>query len=251
MTAPALRPACLFAALFACTAATAADGLRIHPTPPTAFDRIDLRLGADSCSFDPASVRVEARDGTFHVRQQPRQCLLPGTPLVADIGLGALPAGHYRVAVYTSLDSAAAPAQTLDFDVLTPVEAAVVPPPPRPLTDYSGLWAVPSEGGWGLDLVQGPGFLFGALYVYDAQSAPQWFTLQDGAWTSSTVWSGKIYRSSGSSVTLPNYDPHALQYSEVGTATLDFSHTPGDEDFDTLGYTLNGLRASKRIQRLR
>ena len=43
MTAPALRPACLFAALFACTAATAADGLRIHPTPPTAFDRIDRR----------------------------------------------------------------------------------------------------------------------------------------------------------------------------------------------------------------
>lgn len=240
--------AALLATALLSGAAVAAPGLRLHPTPPTAFDRIDLRLDVDSCSFDPASVTVESRDGTFHVRQQPRQCLIPGTPLVADIGLGALPAGHYRVALYTSLDSAATPAQTLDFDVLAPVEA---PTTPRPLTDYSGLWAVPSEGGWGLDLVQGPGYLFGALYVYDAQNAPQWFTLQNGSWTSSTVWSGKLYRSTGASVTLPNYDPNALQYQEVGTATLDFSHTPADEDGATLGYVLNGLRASKRLQRLR
>lgn len=227
---------------------------RFNPAVPAPFERIDLRLTVDSCSFDPDSVRVEQKGGTLHVLQQPRQCLLPGTPTVVDIQLGAFAPGSYPVELHASLDTASAPLERLTLDVTPFVEAAVYPRPPRPLTNYSGWWWMPSEPGWGLTLMQATGAthgLFGAWHVYDASGAPLWYTLQAGSWTSSTRWSGKIVASTGSWLELPNYDPAAFHFDLVGEVAIEFGQAPGQEGKATLQYTLNGKSGSKVIQRVR
>lgn len=225
---------------------------RFSPDSPVPFERVDLRLTVDNCIFDPDSVSIERKGDTLRVFQHPRQCLLPGTPIVVDIQLGAFTAGTYPVELYADSNADAPPAEKLTLTVHPLFEIAVYPRAAHPLTDYSGWWWSPSEPGWGLTLMQGGTYgLFGAWHVFDAQGAPRWFTLQAGSWSSSTVWSGKLVSSTGAWLELPNYDPTAFHNNVVGDVTLDFSQTPGHEGQATLRYTLDGITGSKTIQRMR
>lgn len=239
------------AGLALATASALAES-RFSPASPLPFERTDLRLTVDNCMFDPDSVRVERKDDTLRVFQRPRQCLLPGSPIVVDIELGSFPAGSYPVELYDDSTADSPVAEHLTLTVHPLFEIAVYPRVPHPLTNYSGWWWSPTEPGWGLTLMQGGTFnLFGAWHVFDTQGSPRWYTLQAGKWSSSTVWSGKIVSSTGAWLGLPNYDPSAFHNDVVGDITLDFSQTPGHEGEATLRYILDGHSGSKTIQRMR
>ena len=234
----------------ACLAGPAAAS-RIVPAQPSAFEPVNLRLTTDSCAFVPATVRVRAEANTFKVTQRPNQCFAPGTPGLADVQLGALAPGQYRVEVYASMSTDVVPTETLAFTVSELGEIAVFPPPPRPLTNYTGMWWNPQESGWGLSLHQGVTHgLFGAWFVYDADGRPQWFTLQGGQWTSSTRWTGPVYRTTGPSVAGREFDPRLVQYQAVGTAVLDFTQETPSEGVARFSYSIDNFAVNKPITRM-
>ena len=236
-------------ALAAALPATAAS--RIVPAQPTAFELVNLRMTVDSCAFNPATVHVRAAMNVLTVTQRPNACLVAGTPEIVDVRLGALAAGDYRVEVFASPTAEGAPAEALAFTVREPVEIAIFPPPPRPLTDNSGLWWNPLESGWGLSLHQSAlHSLFGAWFVYNSGGQPEWYTLQDGQWIDSTTWRGAIYRTTGPSFAGPDYDPRLVLVQAAGTATLDFRLRDGEEGRARFSYTLGGVTTTKTISRM-
>jgi hypothetical protein len=249
---PALRktlPAALGAALLIASAA-AWSQTRVVPADPVQFERVSLRQTVDDCTFDPDRVRVTLDAGVIHVEQPPRQCFAPGNPAVVDIQLGAFPAGDYRVEIHSSLDQ---PAEArVDFTVYGVGQAAVFPAPPMPLVNYTGIWWKSAESGWGLSLHQGVvNTLVGAVYIFGADQQPQWYTLGSGQWVSSTKWTGELIRSNGPSWSSAVYDRQIVKHTAVGTATLDFGMTPGNEDVAEFTYTIDGETVSKTISRIR
>lgn len=239
------------AALLFAISASSSFASRIVPAEPSAFDPVNLRMNVDSCMFVPSTVRVSAVGNVLKVTQAPNFCLVAGTPEIADVRLGTLAPGDYRVEVFMSQSGDGPPAETLAFQVRERPEIAVFPPPTRPLTDYTGMWWNPQESGWGLSLHQAPSHvIFGAWFVYNAAGQPEWYTLQGGQWTTSTTWTGTIYRTTGPFFAGPNYDPRLVLVQAAGTATLDFKQTPGAEDRARFTYTVNGVTATKTISRM-
>ena len=208
-------------------------------------------MTVDSCTFNPATVGVRASASTIRVTQQPNACLLPGTPQQVDVRLGSLPAGNYQVEVFASPSTDTTPVERLAFTVTEPAQIAVFPPPPRPLTDYSGLWWNPQESGWGLSLHQSPlHVVFGAWFVYGPSGQPEWYTLQGGRWIDSTTWRGTLYRTTGPFFAGPDYDPRLVLVQAAGTATLDFAIRSGEEGRARFTYTVGGATTTKTIARM-
>jgi hypothetical protein len=249
MSMKPLRGASAAAILLAAAGAVASE---IVPPSPLPFERVNLRMNVDSCVFDPSTVFVTTTDQGIEVRLRNRACLLPGEPRVVDIQLGAYPAGSYRVRVTNLSGDFVSELEALRFQVVPPAEILIYPPPPRPITDYTGLWWSPQESGWGLSIHQGPlHTLFGALFIYDAGGSPTWYTIQPGGWSSSTRWSGIVYRTTGPYFAGPDYDPRVVLVQAAGNAVLEFEQAPGTVGQARFTYTVQGVTTTKTIQRLR
>jgi hypothetical protein len=221
------------------------------PAQPTSFATVNLRMNIDSCEFTASTVRVSQQSNVIRVTHSPAACSPPGAPGVADVRLGAFPSGDYRVEVYVTHPGTSALVESLSFQVRDPVEIAIFPAPSRPLADYTGLWLDPRESGWGLSLYQGPTHMvFGLLFVYDGPNQPEWYSLQDGHWTSSTTWSANVYRTTGPAYFMGVFDPSQVSYAMAGTATLDFTQSPGQEGRARFTYMINGASVAKTIQRM-
>lgn len=119
---------------------------------------------------------------------------------------------------------------------LTPVASA---------TDFTDIWFIPQESGWGVNIVQSDSFLFATFFIYGQDKAPTWYTALltfDG-----TRYAGGLYRTEGSfwaNPWNPAEHPDAVQ---VGTA----SFQPGVDAYHaTLTYSVNGVGSvSKQIVR--
>jgi hypothetical protein len=220
------------------------------PAQPTSFETVVLRIATDACNFGADTVRVTMSANVIRVTRGGENCSPPGPAIMADVQLGALPAGDYRVETHSvySLDGPAA--ETIAFQVRDPAEVAVFPPPARPLTDYTGLWYNPQESGWGLSLHQGAiHSMFGVLFVYDNANRPEWFSIQGGHWTSSTTWTGNVWRTTGPAFGAA-FDPSQVIYSQMGTASLDFTQAPGEEGRARFTYSIGTTSATKTIARM-
>jgi len=234
----------------ALSGALAAGASQIVPATPIPFEPVNLRMTVDGCAFVPTTVRVRADGNTLKVTQHMNNCLVPGPVEIADVRLGSLAAGSYRVEVFASQDSSGTPAETLVFQVVPRPEAAVFPPPARPITDYSGLWGNTQESGWGLSLHQSAtDVMFGALFVYDDTTAPEWFTFQGGRWESATRWTAMVYRTTGPFYLAPTFDPRLVLIQSAGAATIDFQQAAGQEGRARLSYTVDGRQVEKVITR--
>jgi hypothetical protein len=222
---------------------------RIVPAEPIQFERVHLRQTVDSCVFAEDNVVVSHEGDSIVVTQYPNACFAPGPPEVVDIQLGAFPPGDYRVEVRLGVGQA--PIQRIAFTVHSIPRLAVVPPPPFPLADYSGIWWNPAESGWGLSLHQSPTeTLTGALFLFDAEREPRWYTLQNGRWETSTRWTGQVFGSRGPAW-FASWNPVIVSHDAVGTATLDFGMAPGQEDRAGFNVRIDGVRVIKTLSRLR
>jgi hypothetical protein len=230
--------------------AFAAAQSRVEPADSIEFERVSLRQTVDSCTFDETRVRVSFDGRTIVVVEPQNACLLPGTPEVVDVQLGAFPAGEYRVEVRHGEDQPAV--ERLDLVVQGIVYPAVFPPPPHPIANYTGLWWTETESGWGLSLHQGALHqLFGALYVYGTGGTPEWYTLQSGEWKTSTRWEGTVVSSSGPPWVSSSFDAALVTHRDVGDVVLDFTMVPGAEGRASLSLTVGGTTITKRISRIR
>jgi hypothetical protein len=208
-------------------------------------------MTVDSCAFDASTVVVLSTAQGIEVRMRQNQCLVAGTPKVADIRLGAYPIGSYRVTVSLISGDIVTPLESLRFEVLPRAEIAIYPPPAHPIADYSGLWWNSQESGWGLSIHQSArDTLFAALFVYDAGHDAQWFTIQPGGWTSATRWTGIVYRTTGPHFSSPGYDPRLVLVQSAGNAVIDFDQAPGTVGQARLTYTIDGVTTVKTITRM-
>jgi hypothetical protein len=109
-------------------------------------------------------------------------------------------------------------------------------------TDYSDMWYLPAESGWGVNFTQNANTLFITFFIYDASGNPTWYvaiTTQDA----NGNFSGTLYSTTGTYFGAPwgGYIAAA-----AGTA----SFTPLNAYQGTLSYTLiNGPTVNKSIVR--
>jgi hypothetical protein len=115
-------------------------------------------------------------------------------------------------------------------------------------TDTSDLWYNPNESGWGVGVQQQNDMLFVVLYGYGAGSQATWYVAPGmqfaGVNGSGTVYSGKVYQTTGSPIGQP-FNPSAGTTREAGTATF----TLNSLTTATFAYTIDGVSASKSITR--
>jgi len=115
------------------------------------------------------------------------------------------------------------------------------------VTNYTDMWFNPSESGWGANFSQdynGP--IFATFFVYTATGAPTWVVATLALDPITGLYAGTLYETSGGApLTSQNFDPAAVQASNVGSAS--FGAT--DAASGTLSYTYRGLSVVKHIIR--
>ena len=121
--------------------------------------------------------------------------------------------------------------------------ALPAPGPAVPGFDYTDLWWNSNESGWGFNIIQhASNNIFGVIYTYETPNRPTWFVLPGGTWTSSTTFTGKIYRVTGAPGNVPF---RGGDVTELGDLVLLFT----DRDHATLDYTVNGIHTRKQVMR--
>jgi hypothetical protein len=100
-----------------------------------------------------------------------------------------------------------------------------------PGTNYSDMWYLPAESGWGVSFVQhaGTNQVYAVWYTYDPREPdataagnfrPLWIVMAGGTWTSPTSLTGSVYVLNGTPF---NQSGTNRSINAVGTFTFNFS----------------------------
>ena len=170
--------------------------------------------------------------------------LAPNNPaLIASAINSLVPQMSFLRGVYSSSDLADIAAYIASLQAPAPPPPPQPAGPPVPQLNYSDLWWNPNESGWGFNILQhGTGVLFCVMFTYGPGNVPMWYVIPGGTWTTSTNFSGAVYRVSGTAVNQPFVGSAA---TNVGTATIEFT----DQSDATLTMTVSGTQVVKQIQR--
>lgn len=116
----------------------------------------------------------------------------------------------------------------------------------QPEWNHTDMWWKPTESGWGMSLIQhASGQLFVVWYHYGESGASQWLVIPGGVWTTSSSFTGAIYRTTGPSLAMA-FDPASVTAVPVGVATIVFT----DADHGTFTWWFdNGSQGAKSITR--
>ncbi|HEY1327268.1 MAG TPA: hypothetical protein VGI14_10045 [Casimicrobiaceae bacterium] len=116
---------------------------------------------------------------------------------------------------------------------------------PARAVDYTDIWWIPEESGWGLNVVQADNVLFLTFFIYGADTKPTWYTAilnWDGV-----AYSGGLFATQGTYYALP-WNPALRGVAQVGTATFQPDNLNAYQA--TLTYTVNNVgTVIKAIQR--
>ena len=83
------------------------------------------------------------------------------------------------------------------------------------------------------------------MYTYDDNGKSVWFVLPGGSWTSSSVYTGSLYRVTGPAFTAPTFNSSLVNVRPVGTATISFA----GRDNGTFTFSVDGRTVVKSIAR--
>lgn len=120
--------------------------------------------------------------------------------------------------------------------------AACAFPMPAAATDFTDIWYVADEPGWGVNIVQSDAFLFATFFIYGADEKPTWYTAQltwDG-----TRYAGNLYATQGSPWSAPWNPSDHPPAQQVGVAS--FQPDAQTAYRGTLAYAVNGTGAVTR-----
>ncbi len=127
-----------------------------------------------------------------------------------------------------------------------PVGTALPTPVTPTIGEYTGLWNVAAESGWGLSLTQGrepTRTPFVTLYVYQG-TTPTWFVMSAGVWNDAkTGFTGDLFSAVGVDFADATFDPTKVTSTKRGTLTMQFSSTSAG----TLTYTVSVAGQTKTI----
>lgn len=116
-------------------------------------------------------------------------------------------------------------------------------------TDFTDLWWVPSQSGWGANVIQQEDILFVTLFVYGQNNAPTWFVgsaiqyqgLQNGQFT----FTGPLYQTTGPYFGAASFNPTSVTNRQVGALTF----RTGASTTATITYTVDGVSVTKNVER--
>ena len=112
-------------------------------------------------------------------------------------------------------------------------------------TDQSDLWWIPTESGWGIQLVQRGGVIFATMFVYDPTRIPIWYTATITPQVTPFTWSGDLYLTNGPWFGTVPFNPATVTLRKVGTLTwTGVTVTTG-----TLTYSVDGVVVTKSVTR--
>lgn len=234
----------LLVLLLSSTSLAAAANLTILPANPKGQEAV--RLHANVGNLDLATVRVTMVANKIVVSYS-TGIEFGGEPVLPlDVNLGRFPAGVYQI----ELQFGGTVMGTAQFTVS---DENANRPTPFPLLDYTGLWWVPTESGWGMTITQMSDKLFTTWYVYDPAGRAAWYTLQPGSWQTvgdpvtslvNFTYTGIVYKTTG-----PYFGnvftSSSVTTTAVGTGILTFT-SYNRAKFD---YTVEGITGSKNIER--
>ena len=112
--------------------------------------------------------------------------------------------------------------------------------------DYTDMWwAGSSENGWGMSVTQHGPIQFNVIFAYDATGKSLWYVMPGGSFNAAgTVFSGQLFLPTSSPFSAYDKSRFAIG-PPVGSATITYT----SNSTATLAYTINGISASKSIQR--
>lgn len=84
-------------------------------------------------------------------------------------------------------------------------------------------WGGDTQNGWGINLVQQSGIVFGVWYSYGADGKNTWYVLPNGSWAG-TTYSGAFYSTTGSAWLGTTYNPAQLVATPMGTMIFNFTN---------------------------
>jgi hypothetical protein len=108
-------------------------------------------------------------------------------------------------------------------------------------TDYTDIWWLPAENGWGVNVVQSDNFLFLTFFIYGADGKPTWYSghaTLDG----SGNYNGTLNATTGTYYIAP-WMPASLTNVIVGTV----SFQPIDPANAKLVYVVNGVGTVTKV----
>jgi hypothetical protein len=124
------------------------------------------------------------------------------------------------------------------FCFASPANATALTP------DQSDLWWIPSESGWGMQLIQRGSVIFATLFVYGTSGTPTWYTATLD-YTSNLTWTGPLYATTGPYFATVPFDPAKVVIIQVGNMTW----SAPTLDAGTLSYVVNGVTVTKNVVR--
>lgn len=111
--------------------------------------------------------------------------------------------------------------------------------------NYTDVWSVPSESGWGVHLTQQNDTLFGLWYTFDSNGRDQWLTAVARAASGNSSFTGPLSRLRGTP--FASIDGAPSFNSSLGAGNVTFEFTDGANARMT--YTLDGISQVKQLRR--
>jgi hypothetical protein len=102
------------------------------------------------------------------------------------------------------------------------------------IVDYSDMWYIPAESGWGANFTQNANILFVTFFIYDQNGKPIWYVAILGR-NADGSFSGTLYSTVGTYFGAP-WNPAAYAPTAAGTA----SFTPLNAYQGTLSFAVTG-----------
>ena len=112
-------------------------------------------------------------------------------------------------------------------------------------THYTDLWYLPTESGWGVNVIHQYDTIFTTLFVYGADNTPRWYVGPAvRAVGTNGQFTGELFSTVGSAFSAP-WNPAVSAFTQVGTVNFNFSSPTSG----TLTYTVSGVTVTKAIVR--
>jgi hypothetical protein len=117
--------------------------------------------------------------------------------------------------------------------------------PAAATVDWTDIWWATPEVGWGVNFVRSDKFIFATFFVHGPNLEPDWYTGQMTLDSVTGIWSGGLYRTTGSYFGAP-YNKDDTSTLQVGSVTF----APANSYSGTLTYNVNNVNVTRQISRL-
>jgi len=125
----------------------------------------------------------------------------------------------------------------------------------RPAHSLAGVWNMPSEPGWGVNIAEGDsGQLFVTWFTYGrfisgTRALASWYVASSGSWTATNEFSAPFYWTQGP-VLGGAFDPAQVRLLPIGQMTITV-HSPDSITFSVEGHDGQPLQVARVLDRFR